>query len=142
MLRHAPWLCAARANSTNRRLVLRMAPRVRTIEAQVGNVGDLPCKCNSCREKGRKAVQSGKERVKCRDKKGVYGIDDGDIEDIGNVEHADDFGDLDICAVEEAWGAYSGQSSASAASDPPPRLIGIKSLGGISRASFRTGTPS
>lgn len=46
--------------------------------------GHLPCKCHNCGEKGHKVANCGKDTGNDRSKKGIYGVDDGAIEEEGS----------------------------------------------------------
>lgn len=88
-------------------------------------------------KKGHKVVQCGKGKGKVCGKKGVYGVDDGDAEDVGGADSTQELGDIDLCANEEVWGCGDGQPIA------VPRMTSRQGRLTWSRSThrLRTSTP-
>lgn len=86
--------------------------------------GQLPYKwCNWGGRSARpRSVAKTKQRGGAR--KGVFAVEEGDAENT-SAGAAEDFGDLDLCAVEEVWGVGAGQAGASTPDDLPPGLIDL-----------------
>lgn len=82
----------------------------------------FPYKCHSCGEKWHNAAKCGEEKGKGRGKKGVYGVDEDDANDV-NDETTQVLGDIFLSAVEEAWEASTRQTVADFPGDFPPGLI-------------------